>query len=112
LADAVDEATGLQFPLSDGEYHVGQGGSSEMLNHHYPVQAQRYALDIVKTAGPGWRAEGLGLSQLNTYYIWGQPVLAPCTGEVVAVENGLPDMPIGQTDSENLAGNYVSVACR
>src|SRR5690606_461953 len=106
------EAIGLQFPLSDGEYHIGQGGSSEMLNHHYPVQAQRYALDIVKTAGPGWRAEGLSPSQLDAYYIWGQPVLAPCTGEVVAVENGLPDMPIAQTDSENLAGNFVGVACQ
>src|SRR5690606_17996746 len=99
----------LQFPLADGKYHVGQGGSSDLLNHHYPVQAQRYALDIVKTAGPGWRAEGLSPGPLEAYYIWGQPLLAPCTGEIVAVESGLPDMPIGQTDSENLAGNHVSV---
>ena len=107
-----DDAVALQFPLSYGEYRVIQGGSSEVLNHHYPVPAQRYALDIVKTAAPGWRARGLRPSQLDAYYIWGQPVLAPCTGEVVAAERDLPDLPLSQADQENVAGNYVAVACQ
>lgn len=110
--DVDTEAIALQFPLASGRYHIIQGGNTVAMNHHYPVGAQRYALDIVKTAAPGWRARGLYPRQLDAYYIWGEPVLAPCSGEVIAVESQLPDLPPPQTDANNVAGNHVAVVCQ
>jgi Peptidase family M23 len=59
----------------------------------------------------GWRAKGIAPSDLAAYQIYGEPVLAPCTGKIVQAIDGLPDMKIPQIDSVNRSGNHVILHC-
>lgn len=70
----------LRFPMEGQDFHVIHGGSSEATNHHYTVQAQRYALDIVQLDGFGVRASGFLPDDPDAYAIYGTPVVAPCSG--------------------------------
>ena len=101
----------LRFPLRRGVFHIGHGGSNEAVNHHYPVSAQRYALDILELNRFGVRARGLWPRQLSAYAIYDADVLAPCDGEIVGARDGLPDMIPPEMDRENAAGNYIALHC-
>ena len=50
LAGPPGPAVELAAPF-DGEWVVGQGGRSALVNHHYPVRGQSHALDLVKLDG-------------------------------------------------------------
>jgi hypothetical protein len=111
-ARRVDEpAVDLQFPLEGGRYVVGNGGSTAALNGHSGVPAQRYALDIEALGPSGWRANGLYPADLEGYAVWGAQVLAPCSGEVLSASDGLLDLPPGEKDVSNIAGNHVVLDC-
>lgn len=105
----------LSFPLRDGCYHVAHGGSTKLINGHLKVTApalrqwrgQMWGLDIVKLYAAGNRARGFIPKRLDRYAIFGERVYAPCAGEVVAVEGGLPDLIPPASDPDNKAGNYV-----
>lgn len=106
----------LQFPLRSassegGRFVVGNGGSTAVLNGHARVAAQRYALDIEALGPRGWRATGLYPKERDAYAIWDARVVAPCAGEVLSATDGLPDLPPGETDVVNLAGNHVVLSC-
>ncbi|MBN1980345.1 MAG: urea transporter [Chitinivibrionales bacterium] len=47
--------------------------------------------------------------QLDDYYCYGQPILSPISGVVIACHDGLADNPIGLVDKENYWGNYVLI---
>lgn len=108
---APDEPVQLEFPLDDGLYYIGHGGATETVNHHVPVGAQRYAIDVVQLGGVGVRARGLWPEDVTAYRIWGAMVYAPCDGRVVAMESQLEDQPVPQTDPSNPAGNHVAIHC-
>lgn len=101
----------LLFPLRNGTYYIIHGGSSVAGNHHYPVLAQRYALDIVKLNSWGLRANGLLSSNLNAYKIFGDKLFAPCSGEILSTKDQLHDNPPFRMDSKNLIGNHVILYC-
>ena len=101
----------LRFPLADGVYVVGQGGSSPILNGHQASRPQRHALDIVKLNGWGMRARGLYPGVPERYAIFGDTVTSPCTGTVLDSRDGLPDQAPPVRDPENLAGNFVAIEC-
>lgn len=109
--DYPEEALHLRFPLQNGTYHVGQGGSSLAMNHHFGIPAQKYALDIVKLNEWGVRAQGLLPKDLNSYEIFGDQLIAPCSGEVLSVQNELADQTPPQADPANLFGNHVILFC-
>ncbi len=69
------------------------------------------ALDFVfvDAAGKTHRNEGW---VVEDYYSYGISVTSPCDGEVVQVENSLPDRAIGFLDQENNWGNYVLIYVR
>jgi len=48
-------------------------------------------------------------SQLEHFYCYRKPVLAPCRGRVVRVVDDLPDNPIGRVDKVNNWGNAVVI---
>ena len=75
------------------------------------IPYQRFALDITVVDHSGRRARSLQSSSLEDYFAFGEPVLAPCNGRVVALTADLPDQPIGSADRENLAGNHVAIDC-
>lgn len=103
----------LRLPLSSGDYAVLHGGSKESMNHHAPVPAQRYALDIVALDGMGKRAQGLGWPDaLSGYASFGKPVVAPCDGEIISAEGALDDQAIGTTNEKAPAGNHIALHCQ
>lgn len=113
----------LAFPLKGGEYLVVNGGGSIGINAHlmtldasiarfHAYRGQSYGVDIVELDSWGLRANGLLPPQPGAYKIYGVPVYAPCTGEVIAAFDGLPDMQVPQTDRDHMAGNHVMLRCK
>jgi hypothetical protein len=105
---AIDLAT----PLAAGRYLVINGGRSPLINAHYGVQAQRFALDIVALGAYGQRAEGFAPDGLTAYDVYGRSVLAPCSGQVLATHDSAPDTPIGGNHPQAPAGNFVTLGCQ
>jgi hypothetical protein len=110
----------LEFPLHDGRYYVVSGGSTKAGNRHRNIldtekadesRGQAQALDIVQLNSWGIRAKGLYPHDKTDYRIFGTPVYAPCSGEVVRVRDGLTDYDPPGRDRENLAGNHVVLEC-
>ena len=113
----------LAFPLKAGEYLVVNGGSHLSVNAHlmtldasiprfHAYRGQSYGVDIVKLDGWGLRASGLLPPEPSAYNIYCALVYAPCTGEVVAARDGLPDMQVPQVDRAHMAGNHVLLRCK
>lgn len=107
-----DNSVHLRFPLRDGRYYVAQGGNVHILNQHYPVPAQRFALDIVALNAAGIRARGMYPSDIHQYMIFARDLYSPCDGTVIKAVDGLPDLPPPERDVEHLAGNYVVIVCQ
>ena len=104
-------ALNLEFPLKDGKYLIAQGGASKVVNAHARNASQRYAVDIVKLGPMGTRAQGLYPIALKKFEIFGEQVLSPCEGIVVAARDDLPDLFPSETDPQSPAGNYVAIEC-
>lgn len=102
----------LASPLRNGAYVVGHGGTSPFINAHAKVRPQNYALDILGVNAWGrHKSRGASDNILEQYAIFGATLYSPCEGVVVRAVDGLPDLIPPQRDPENLAGNYVEVAC-
>jgi len=101
----------LAYPLREGTYYIGGGGNSRFINNHQVHEPQKFALDIVRFNTFGNRASGLRPDDLVRYSIFGDTVYSPCSGTVIGVLDGLPDLRRPEKDSENIAGNYVVLAC-
>jgi hypothetical protein len=113
-------AVRLASPLKNGEFYVVNGGYSILINPHMktlerePLRAYRgqsYALDIVKLNRYGLRAQGAWPRALADYEIFGEPLYAPCDGQVSFTENRLPDRVPPEHDRQNPAGNFVYLEC-
>lgn len=110
----------LAFPLKNGTYYVANGGSIELLNSHLDLLRSKrlrelrgtsHAVDIVKLNTSGVRAAGLQPTDPAQYAIFGDPLYAPCNGEILQSVNTMPDMPPPQADSKNEKGNFVLLQC-
>lgn len=104
------EAVNLAYPLRDGVYYVGGGGSNRWINNHNAFPPQDYALDIVRLNTWG-RTNNGDSTDLAGYAIFGDPIYSPCDGTVLTVENGRSDLIPPNKDSIHLAGNHVLLAC-
>ena len=94
----------LQLPF-EGEWFVFWGGRTITDNYHVVASDQRFAYDIlIVKDGVSHSGDGKLLEQ---YYCWGEPVIAPGTGTVIAVVDGLPDNLPGVMDPKNPPGNHV-----
>ena len=114
------DAVALEFPLVEGDYLVGNGGTNTLVNAHSATlnswkyrayRGQSYGIDIVGVGGWGSRKAGLSPSDPARYAIFGATVIAPCAGRIIAAVDGRPDMPVPQRDRAHLEGNHVIVAC-
>ena len=99
----------FQLPFN-GHWFVAQGGDTLNVNQHMRVRAQWYGIDFLRVGGPSQRVlvKTTG-AKMEDYYSWGEAVLAPITGEVASVVDGLPDNPLGTKDAKNPAGNHVVI---
>ncbi|MBX5436674.1 MAG: M23 family metallopeptidase [Alicyclobacillaceae bacterium] len=104
-----DGSVQLSFPLRHGSYMVVQGGSTSSVNYHRRHPLQTYAMDVVKVNRWGRRCRGLFPSQVERYFIYGDPVYSPCAGQVVHAEGNIKDPPAPHTDHVNPAGNHVVI---
>ncbi len=97
------DSTALAAPFM-GSWQVYQGFNGPH-THQPPWQ---HALDFhIVEADMAYRGKG---QKLDDYYCFGLPVLAPAAGEVVAVEDKLPDNAIGNVDTANNWGNHIVIA--
>jgi murein DD-endopeptidase MepM/ murein hydrolase activator NlpD len=76
-----------------------------LINQHFPIQAQRDALDVVVLKN-GKYAEG-DAAELASHACFGETIYAPAAGRVVSVLGDRPDVAIGKTDLEQIVGNHV-----
>ncbi len=98
--------TPLRLPF-EGDWYVFWGGRTVDQNYHAAHRDQRFAYDlVVRRDGRSHAGDG---KQLEQYYCWGQPILAPGAGTVVTALDSLPDQQPGQMDPRNVAGNHVIV---
>lgn len=114
------DAVELSFPLRNGTYLVVNGGGNELINAHYktlegerlrPWRGQSYGVDIEKLNSLGLRARGLLPASLSAYEIFGEPLYAPCTGEVLIAQDGVEEMVPPRMDRQHMAGNHVILEC-
>lgn len=91
----------FRLPL-DETITVFWGGAEEKNNYHALYPDQRWAYDLVVTKEDRtFKGDSL---KLESYYIYGLPVLAPADGKVVAVFDRDPDMQIGELGGGTDAG--------
>ena len=98
-----------RLPFS-GRWFVMQGGDTLNVNAHMSVPAQWYGIDFAKVGGPSQRS--LTKSSGSTpedFYSWGEAVLSPVDGKVVAATDAFLDNPIGVKDPAHPLGNYVEI---
>jgi hypothetical protein len=103
---APGEKTVLESPMK-GVTCVVQGGNDSIINHHYPLVSQRYALDIFKVADDVKQVRDWKI--MNDEAGFGETIYSPCSGRVAHVERNHRDNKKGQTDIEHVAGNYITV---
>jgi len=102
----------LQSPLRDGDFIVLHGGSRPMINAHFHVNPQNYAVDIVALDQWGRRANSIaGGENLHDYHIYGLNVYSPCNGKVLIAVNQFDDRTPPTVDTKNIAGNHVLIQC-
>jgi hypothetical protein len=93
-------------PLA-GEWQTVAGGRSILLSHHYSTQTPQVkdALDFVRLVdGRGHDGDP---KQPESWYGFGEPVLAPADGTVISVSDIHPDEPVGQTGVTPPHGNHI-----
>jgi len=99
----------LAFPLRGERYYVAHGGSTEIINHHFAVPSQKFALDICKLTPIGLRAHSLFPKDLSSYAIFGQNLYSPCSGTIIEVADQYPDQRPPLSDPEHPFGNFLAI---
>src|SRR5215213_3923879 len=93
-------------PLA-GEWAMLAGGRSSLLSHHYSPPNVRDALDFVQLVdGRGYHGDP---KRAESWYGFGDPVLAPADGTVVSVSDIHPDEPIGELGQTPSYGNHITL---
>ncbi|MGP4074784.1 M23 family metallopeptidase [Halobacillus sp. K22] len=109
-----DEAIELSFPMKDGVYAFGHGGSDPSINYHNEYLPQQYAYDILQLNPWGMRASGLSPANLENYKIYGTALYSPCSGEVTTAVDEYEDISPQETPNKqaSAAGNHVILSCK
>ncbi|WP_278002243.1 M23 family metallopeptidase [Natrinema caseinilyticum] len=109
--DRFEQQVDYRLPVA-GEWTVVNGGPTRESSHSWGLLAQRYAYDLVVTDERGRSHEGSAESPA-AYHCFGEPVVAPADGVVVAAEDGHRDYHRagGWLDprQRDLRGNHVTI---
>jgi hypothetical protein len=91
----------------EGLWYVAWGGMEELHNYHVTAQFQQFAYDfVIWKDGSTCRND---CADNEDYYAFGQPILAPASGTVVAAVGDRPDVMPGHVIEEIAPGNYVLI---
>ena len=102
----------LRFPMENGVYIVGHGGSNPLINYHNTNEKQAYSLDLLKLNVFGTRATGLHPGNLDRYAIYGDTLYSPCGGRVQKAVSDMPEFSPPKRGEGHPAGNRVVIRCR
>lgn len=99
--------TELHLPF-EGEWYVTAGGRTLEQNQHSLDYSNRFAYDLY-AAEEFERAEPRRRNE--DFATWGEPILAPASGTVAAVRDGIADNVPGETNDDPTVpmGNFVSI---
>jgi murein DD-endopeptidase MepM/ murein hydrolase activator NlpD len=92
-------------PLA-GEWAMLAGGRSTLVSHHYPTPIVSDAVDFMRLDEEGRGYQG-DPKRAESWYGFGEPVLAPAEGTVVSVSDVHPDEPIGDLGQTPPYGNHI-----
>jgi hypothetical protein len=95
----------LQLPVA-GEWFVFWGGRHPVENYHAVVLGQRYACDLLIVRDSQTHLGDPPCTN-QQFYCFGEPILAPAEGRVVAALDGIADNVPGSMNAENPLGNHV-----
>ncbi|MBJ6360768.1 M23 family metallopeptidase [Paenibacillus sp. GCM10012307] len=110
-----------QFPATDSaktkheyalpfknEWFVFWGGENVLANYHYEYDVQRYAYDLIQVKDD-YSYNG-DPTKNESYYAFGQEIVAPREGTVVRVVNDIEDNePVGTMNADHPEGNVVVI---
>jgi len=96
-----------------GRWLVGRGGVTPRTSHSWLLIGQRYAYDFVAIDPQGKQHRGTP-TRKEDYFSYGQPIIAPADGVVVALRDGVRDAPevgTGWVDwlTADFRGNFVVI---
>ena len=100
-------STRMSLPFR-GEWSVFWGGDTREQNYHVTYKPQKNAFDILMADSAG-RTHLRSGEKNEDYYAFGQPVIAPCDGEVVQAVDGVRDNVPGEMNPAYMAGNSIIV---
>lgn len=98
-----DPASIALTPPFMGAWQVSQGNQGE----HTHRGIWQYALDFIVTEeGRSFRDKGL---VLEDFFCFGLPIVSPCYGQVIQLQNNVADNAIGEVNLLENWGNYVLI---
>ena len=99
--------TPLRLPF-DGEWFVFWGGRNPVENRHATSALQRFGYDfLVVRSGHTHSTDPPVLNE--KFYCFGEPILAPGDGTIVATVAGIADNPPGSLNTDDPLGNHVVI---
>lgn len=107
-----EQSVSYRLPV-EGSWTVVNGSPIKQYSHSWFPATQRYAYDFVVTDDEGRTRPEDADSSLESHYCYGEPVLAPADGVVVATGDGDPEAPVAGGFSHplkrSITGNYVRI---
>lgn len=97
----------LILPFNE-EWTVFWGGDTKEQNYHVTYKAQKNAFDMIITNAAGKSHKNDGKNN-EDYYAFGKDLIAPASGEVVLVVDGVKDNKPGVTNPNYVPGNTVII---
>lgn len=96
-------------PPFRNDWYVFWGGLNPLINYHYTVDEERYAYDIFQVKD-GYTYKG-DPKKNESYYAFGQDILAAADGTIVTVVNDIADNEPGIENNEKseILGNRVII---
>ncbi|AFU68105.1 zinc-dependent peptidase, M23 peptidase family [Psychroflexus torquis ATCC 700755] len=97
----------LILPFNE-EWTVFWGGDTKEQNYHVAYKSQKNAFDMIITNAAGKSHKNDGKNN-EDYYAFGKDLIAPASGEVVLVVDGVKDNKPGVTNPNYVPGNTVII---
>jgi murein DD-endopeptidase MepM/ murein hydrolase activator NlpD len=103
-------STPIRLPFK-GRWYVSSGGPTREQNHHIDSdQYTRHGIDFCLIDEQGYPNRGHGIATTNeSYYAYGQELIAAAPGEVVTVIDGIPDNPPNSLNTSCATGNAIVI---
>jgi len=96
----------------EGKWTTFNGGVDKALSHSWGILPQRYAYDFIIMNDEGKSFEGDN-TRLDSYYCYGENIIAPADGTVVQVSGNHKDSRVTGTkvycDTWDIRGNFIVI---